>query len=159
MPVKIKDDKPPRGLARLFFRLPIWFYRMGLGSLLGTRFLLLTHLGRNSGKGRKTVLEVVKYEKEKTTFVVAAGFGPQSDWYKNIRENPHVTVQSGKHHWKMIARFLTSEEAGEELLKYARRYPLAWHELVRFMGYQLSPKVEDIRDMGKILPMVEFHLE
>lgn len=159
MPEKIKDVRPPRGLARLFFRFPIWFYRMGLGSLLGTRFLLLTHIGRVSGQERQTVLEVVRYDKEKTTFIVAAGFGPGSDWYRNIRENTHVTVQSGKHHWKMIARFLTPEQAGKALLDYAQRYPLAWRELVHFMGYQLNGKKEDIRDMGKVLSLVEFHLE
>lgn len=35
MPEKIKDVKPPRGLARLTFRLPIGLYRPGLGDLLG----------------------------------------------------------------------------------------------------------------------------
>jgi deazaflavin-dependent oxidoreductase (nitroreductase family) len=159
MPEKIKDVRSPQGLARLFFRLPIWFYRMGLGSLLGNRFLLLTHQGRISSQERQTVLEVVRHDKEKTTFIVAAGFGPGSDWYRNIHKNPNVTVQSGKYHWKMIARFLTSEQAGEELLSYSLRYPLAWRELVHFMGYQLNGKAEDIRDMGKFIPMVEFDLE
>jgi hypothetical protein len=31
MPEKLKDVKPPRGLARLGFRLPIGLYRLGLG--------------------------------------------------------------------------------------------------------------------------------
>jgi hypothetical protein len=38
-------SSPPRGLARLAFRLPIWLYRLRLGWLLGDRFLLLTHIG------------------------------------------------------------------------------------------------------------------
>jgi len=86
MPEKIKDVQPPRGLARLAFRFPILFYRVGLGVLLGTRFLLLTHTGRKSRLERKNVLEVVKYDKETGTFTVAAGFGTTSDWYRNIRD-------------------------------------------------------------------------
>ena len=156
MPEKIKVINPPHGLARLGFRLPIFLYHIGLGSLLGTRFLLLTHIGRKSGKARQTVLEVVRYDKNRTTFTVAVGFGPKSDWYQNIRENSHVTVQCGNHIWKMVARFLTSEQSGEELLDYATRYPLAWHELVHFMGYKLNGTQEDTLLMGKEISMVEF---
>jgi deazaflavin-dependent oxidoreductase (nitroreductase family) len=97
MPEKIKDVRPPRGLVRLVFRLPIWFYRLGLGGLLGTRFLLLTHTGRRSGLPRRTVLEVIRYDRESETFVVAAGFGPGSDWYRNVRRDPRGTAQGGEN--------------------------------------------------------------
>jgi hypothetical protein len=93
---KIKELHPPLGLARLAFRLPIWFYRLGLGGMLGTRFLLLSHTGRRSGQRRQTVLEVVRYDKESTTFKVAAGFGTKSDWYLNIHANQRVTVGCGR---------------------------------------------------------------
>jgi deazaflavin-dependent oxidoreductase (nitroreductase family) len=156
MPEKIKDVKPPRGLARLAFRLPIYLYRLGLGGLLGTRFLMLTHTGRKSGLERKVVLEVVHYDRETTTFTVAAGFGTGSDWYQNIQANPRVTVQCGRRHWPMVARFLTPEEAGDELLNYASRYPRALQELARFMGYRLDGTQEDIRALGQMLPMVDF---
>ncbi len=159
MPEKFKELKPPRGLARLGFRLPILLYRMGLGNLLGSRFILLTHKGRKSGLARKTVLEVVRYDIEKTIFIVAAGFGTESDWYQNIRLTPQVTVQNRNHRWEMIARFLTPEQAGEEMLDYARRYPVAFRELASFMGYHLNRTQEDIRSMGKTLPMVSFQLE
>jgi deazaflavin-dependent oxidoreductase (nitroreductase family) len=156
MPEKIKDVQPPRGLARLAFRLPIWLYRLGLGGLLGTRFVLLTHSGRKTGRERQTVLEVVRYDKTTTTFIVAAGFGPGSDWYRNIRANPQVTVQCGRQRWAMVARFLPPDQAGEELLDYARRHPRALRELARFMGYRLDGSQEDIRALGQALPMVAF---
>jgi deazaflavin-dependent oxidoreductase (nitroreductase family) len=156
MPEKIKDVKPPRGLARLGFRLPIGLYRIGLGGLLGTRFLLLTHIGRKSGLERKTVLEVVRYDKTTTTFVVAAGFGSESDWYRNIRANPNVTVQCGRWRWEMVANFLTPEQSGDELLDYAHRYPLALRELARFMGYRLDGSLADVRALGQRLAMVAF---
>ena len=154
---KIKDVHPPRGLARLGFRLPIWLYRLGLGGLLGTRFLLLTHTGRKSGRERQTVLEVVRYDKEASTFVVAAGFGTGSDWYQNIRANPRVTVQCGRKRWQMTASFLPPEQAGDELLDYAHRHPLALKELAGFMGYRTDRSPESIRALGQHLAMVAFH--
>jgi deazaflavin-dependent oxidoreductase (nitroreductase family) len=134
MPEKIKDVRPPRGLARLGFRLPIWLCRLGLGGLLGTRFLLLTHTGRKSGLPRRTVLEVVHYDRESGTIVVAAGFGTGSDWYRNIRENPRETVECGRRKREMIAAFLTPEQSGEELLDYNRRHPVAMRELAGLWG-------------------------
>ena len=125
MPEKIKDVNPPRGLARLLFRLPIGLYKIGLGGFLGKRFLLLIHTGRKSGLERKTVLEVVRYNETTSTFLVAAGFGPGSDWYRNIRANPQVTVQCGSLRLQMVAHFLTPEQSGEELVDYARRHPQA----------------------------------
>ncbi len=90
--------------------------------------------GRKSGRSRQTVLEVVRYDRESTMFVVAAGFGPKSDWYINIRSDPRVTVQCGRHKWEMVATFLTPAQAGEELLEYNRHNPFAMGELAGFMG-------------------------
>jgi deazaflavin-dependent oxidoreductase (nitroreductase family) len=157
MPEKLFESKPPRGLARLAFRLPIGMYRLGLGGLFGTRFLLLTHTGRKSGRERKTVLEVVRYDKEKSVFIVAVGFGPQSDWYRNIRACPQVTVQCGRRRWAMTAEFLTPEQAGEELLDYGRRHPAALRELARFMGFRMGDSPAEIREVGRMIPMVAFH--
>jgi len=155
---KMKDVSPPRGLARLGFCLLITLYRLGLGDLLGTRFLLLIHTGRKTGRARQTVLEVVRYDRETTTFVVAAGFGTTSDWYRNIRANPHVIVKCGRKRWNMVADFLSSEQAGEELLDYAHRHPLALRELAHFMGYRLDGSLEGVRALGQALAMVAFHL-
>ncbi|NEE11427.1 nitroreductase family deazaflavin-dependent oxidoreductase, partial [Streptomyces sp. SID7499] len=38
----------PRGWRRRLARLPIAFYRVGLGPVFGRRLLLLHHTGRNS---------------------------------------------------------------------------------------------------------------
>ena len=157
MPEQVRQVTPPRGWARLAFRLPIWFYHLRLGGLLGKRFLLLTHTGRKSGQPRQTVLEVVRYDPDSTTFIVASGFGEKSDWVRNLRRNPQVTVQCGRQRWEMVTRFLTPQEAGEELLDYSHRHPLAMQELARFMGYRLDGTREDIESLGRILPMVALH--
>jgi hypothetical protein len=55
------------GALRLAFRLPIYLYRLGLGNLLGHRFMLLTHgllrrlllpVGGDSEEGRIPGMEV-----------------------------------------------------------------------------------------------------
>ena len=62
----------PTGALRLAFRLPIYLYRLGLGRLLGHRFMLLTHRGRRSGRVYQTALEVVRYDPSLRETVVAS---------------------------------------------------------------------------------------
>jgi deazaflavin-dependent oxidoreductase (nitroreductase family) len=156
MPEKIKDPHPPRGLARLAFRLPIWLYRAKLGWLLGTRFLYLTHTGRKSGQPRHSILEMVRYNPASGVCIVASGWGEKSDWVRNVTQNPKVTVQVKNRGFQATARRLTPEEAGQELADYARRHPLAMSELARFMGYRLDGTEADIRLLGQMIPMFVF---
>ena len=56
----VKKATPPTGLRRRLWRLPIRLYRIGLGPLMGRRIMLLTHIGRLSGKQRQAVIEVLR---------------------------------------------------------------------------------------------------
>jgi deazaflavin-dependent oxidoreductase (nitroreductase family) len=156
MPEKISEPKLPRGLSRLAFRLPIWLYRLHLGWILGERFVLLTHTGRKSGRVRQTVLEVVRYDKTSGACIVASGWGTKSDWFQNITANPKIAIQIRNKHSAAIAERLSPEAAAEELLDYAQRNPMALRELARFMGYQLDSTQEDIRQLGRMIPMFLF---
>lgn len=153
MPEIIKEPKQPTGLARLAFRAPIWLYRLGLGWLLGNRFLELTHIGRKSGQTKHTVLEVVRFDRETGIYFVAVGFGKHSDWYQNILANPHVEVHSGGRHVKAIADPLSPQEAGEELVKYSHNHSLAFRELVQFMGFKVDGTDADTYALGQYIPM------
>ena len=81
---------PPRGLLRLAARTPIWLYRLRLGWLLGGRFLMLTHIGRKTGRPRQVVLEVVRHDRDSNSFIVASGWGEQSNWFQNVQKTPQV---------------------------------------------------------------------
>ena len=116
-------DRRPRGLTRLLFRLPVWFYRLGLGWLLGERFLLIHHVGRKSGRPYQTVVEVVRKVAGADLYVVASGYGAGADWYQNLRHNPDVTIQVGRRRLMAHAMFLSPEESGAEMVDYARRNP------------------------------------
>ena len=62
--------------VRWLARAPIGLYRARLGFLLGSRLLMLEHLGRKSGARRYVVLEVVARPRP-GTYVVASAFGPE----------------------------------------------------------------------------------
>ncbi|HSQ26557.1 MAG TPA: nitroreductase family deazaflavin-dependent oxidoreductase [Anaerolineales bacterium] len=151
---KIREVSPPRGLARLAWRAPIWFYRLGLGGLLGERFLLINHIGRKSGKMRQAVVEVVCKDKDTGAFVVASGFGEQADWYKNLMVNPEVAIQVGWKRMNARAERLPAPQAAEALLDYHHRHPTALQTLAKILGYQTDGSQEDILFLAKVIPMI-----
>lgn len=146
----------PNGLLRFLFRLPIWFYGAGLGKLMGTRFLMLTHIGRNSGRERKVVLEVVAYDPEKKAYFVAAGWRGHADWFKNVQVNPSVTVTVGSQEFKATAQVVPVEEAAGIFHIYAFHHKQAFRELTRFMvGIVLPPDIEGCSQLAQSVPLVK----
>lgn len=154
MPEKIKEIQPPSGLTRLAFRAPLWLYRWGLGWLLGSRFLQLTHTGRKSGLPRQTVLEVVRHDKGDNAFYVVSGWGESSDWYRNVIENPQVSIRTGHQRFQAYAERLPPKLAGDELVDYHHRHPGALSQLAGFMGYRLDGSEADVRALGELLPVI-----
>ena len=153
MVVRITELKRPTGITRLFFRAPIWLYKLNLGWLMGNRMLKITHTGRVSGQPRQVVLEVVRHDPTNDTYYIAAAWGEKSDWVKNIRANPLVKVQVGRRKFDMLAEQLTPGQGELTILDYAQRHPTAMSNLARYMGYQLDGSESDIRELGRMLLM------
>jgi deazaflavin-dependent oxidoreductase (nitroreductase family) len=153
MVVKKTELKQPTGITRLFFRAPIWLYKLHLGWLLGNRALQLTHTGRVSGLPRQVVLEVVKHDPDNDTYYIAAAWGEKSDWVKNIRANPNVKVQVANRNNDMLAEQLTPEQGELTILDYAQRHPSAMTNLARYMGFELDGSEADFRELGRLLLM------
>ncbi len=151
---KIKDVQSPRGLARLAWRAPIWFYRLGLGGLLGGRFLLLNHIGRKTGKPRQAVLEVVQHDKETGAYVVASGFGEKSDWYLNVMANPEITIQVGRKRIAARATRLPLPQAIAVMLDYNHRHPNALRTLAGILGYRTDGSEADVRYLAGVIPIM-----
>ena len=147
----------PSGLLRVLLRLPIWLYRAHAGWLLGHRFMLLTHIGRKSGRLRQVVLEVVQYDPGTGVSVVASGWGEESNWFRNVQKTPTVTVTLGRRRFKATAVRLAQSEAELALLDYAHHHPLAFRELSKLMiGRRLRGTAEDCRWMAHAIPLVAF---
>lgn len=144
----------PTGLARIAFRLPIVLYRWHLGFLLGGRFVLLETTGRTSGLTRRAVVEVVGGDPVTGAVTVASGFGPGSDWYRNLLADPAVTFQVGRRRHTGRAVPLGPEQGGEAMVDYARRRARAATRLARFMGFEVDGSASDYRAMGAEIPFV-----
>ena len=126
MEVEILSRLTPKdGVGPVFkwiFKIPILYYKLGLGWMLEKRFLLLTTTGRKTGKPRRTPLEYV-YNPKEDAYRVAPGWGGNTDWYKNVRHNPRVTVQVGRRKFEAIAESAPNEEAAEFMMTASRRHP------------------------------------
>ena len=142
------NHKPVTGLKKFFFRAPLFLYRIGLGGLLGHRFLLLNHTGRKSGQPRQTVLEVVNHDKATDTYFIASGFGKKSDWYLNILAHPKTNIQVGWRKMLVTAVSLTPEASGQAMVDYSRRYPTAAKNLGKLIGYDVTTE-EEYRAVGR----------
>lgn len=98
--------------------LMVWLWRLGLGKHINIvpryagRIMVLEHSGRKSGKRYRTP---VNYAIVNGEIYCAAGFGPVSDWYRNIIANPQVEVWLPDGWWAGLA---------EEVLDADLRLPI-----------------------------------
>ena len=141
----------------IVFRLPILLYHLHLGWLLGERALLLEHRGHKSGIIRRTVVEVVNHDVKKDSYTVAAAWGNQSDWYKNIEAEPKVNVTVGTRRFTAFARILTADDAIQHLNVYAIRHPFALRQLgSHLFGLKSGDPIQIIKSLAEAVPLVEF---
>lgn len=131
---------PPSRLLRLFFKAPVALYRLRMGWLLGSRFLLLTHTGRRTGQTRQAVLEVVSYDRSIPEAIVIAAWGERAQWVRNLGAAPAVSVQIGRVHWTAPEhRILEPEQAAEVIAAYRREHALAARLIGKPLGWPLDP--------------------
>jgi deazaflavin-dependent oxidoreductase (nitroreductase family) len=141
---------------RRLVRAPIWLYRIRAGALLGTRMMMLEHIGRTSGARRYVVLEVVDRPRP-DTIVIASGFGARAQWFRNITVNPHVRVWLGSHPpAAAVARVLDPHSADEVLADYRARHPKTWEQFKVVLEETLGQPISDTQSP---LPMVELRLQ
>lgn len=149
-----------KGLLWYFLKAPVYLYRWRLGRLFGRRLLLLTHVGRHTGLPRQTVLEVVEYRKEGPEVVVANGFGPDSDWIRNIEATPSVEVTVGSRHFMASHRFLGEEEAAKVIQGYEHRNrfiaPIVRCGFSWLLGWRYRGTEGDRRRLVRELPLIAF---
>lgn len=149
-----RPPSPPTGWKRRFMRAPIHLYRWHLGWLLGRRLLLLEHVGRRSGAPRQVVLEVVNHDDTADGWVVAAGFGTTSDWYRNLKAHPAARVQTGRRTTAVRAEFLGVDEGGDLMAHYGSVHPKLAVRLCATMGFDVDGSATDFRDAGRNIHFV-----
>jgi deazaflavin-dependent oxidoreductase (nitroreductase family) len=150
----VKEPSPPTGFSRLIWRFPVQLYRARLGWLLGSRFMLLRHIGRISGRHRAAVVEVV--HREPGSWTAASGFGTRADWYRNVLAHPDITVRTAGHDHTVHAVPLSPDEGAALMTLYARAHTSAARSLVKIMGYRVDGSDADWAEVGRRTPFVRF---
>jgi deazaflavin-dependent oxidoreductase (nitroreductase family) len=131
----------PGTVGRLFFRAPVVLYRIGLGGLMPMQ-LLLTTVGRKSGRPRQAVVDVLRHDAATDTYYVVSAYGARSDWYLNLKANPEVRVQVRWRKFPARAAILPQDEAEELLLDYWRRHRLYARVTMRLVGVKAANEDE-----------------
>ena len=149
----------PRPWVHQLLRAPIRLYRWKLGWLLGHRFLLLEHRGRQSGRHYETVVEVVRWDPSGEVIVVS-GWGPGADWYRNVTAGGEIRVTVGRRSFLAAYRVVSEEEASDVLAhyEYRNRYvrPVINRMLTYLVGWPYDGSSEARRRLVGQLPMVAF---
>lgn len=153
--------KPGRDSAKApafmipIFKLPLFLYRLGLGWLFGKRFMLLTHIGRRSGKVRKTILAVLKFD-ARTSEIMAISAWNKSDWYYNIQASPAVQVETGFTRYAPVQRILAPEEIAALFVDYRRKHPIFSRIVCRIPGWNADSTYVEFLELARTLRGIAF---
>jgi len=130
--------RQPGRLALWVFRLPLPLYRAGWGWLfLGHTFLVLTHVGRRSGKAYAAAAMVLAEDKTTGEAVICSVWGRNTDWVRNLRAHPALRVQIGRTSFVPEHRFLTDQESFAVGAEFVHRHPWRVRLIGRVLGVDL----------------------
>lgn len=124
----------PSGLSKWLLKSPILFYRLGLGFIVGSLFMVMTTTGRKSGLPRRTAIEFHEFKGRKYVF---SNWGTQTDWYRNIAADPHITIQTWRGPESVFARRLTSDRELAEAFEFATSNP-SMRAVLRAIGVNMT---------------------
>jgi deazaflavin-dependent oxidoreductase (nitroreductase family) len=120
--VKANETALARLRTRRWFglvaRLPLVAYRLGLGPVVGTVFMVLTTTGSKTGLPRHTM---VVFRRARGRLYAAAAYGSKSNWYRNLTAHPIATVQTARGTSAARARRVTDEAELRTVLEAAAR--------------------------------------
>jgi deazaflavin-dependent oxidoreductase (nitroreductase family) len=142
--------KPPRGLLKIFFKIPVFVARLGFAGWerwIGLEWMLLATTGRKSGKKRYTMVDVLLYDPEKDTYIIEVGFGKSSDWYRNIQAQPLFEARVGRRKFRAAAEELPPDRTGDMMVNFVRRRPAYAKSVLRAVGITYTTE-EELRRMA-----------
>ena len=145
----------PKPLIKLIHYPPQFFYAIGLGRLLGKFVLLLTTIGRSTGKQRVTPLQ---YEEIDGNIYLGSSFGKKADWVKNILKNPQVVVHLKTSKFPGIASIIDDSAKINDFLKIRlERHPKMIGRILRAEGLTIPPTLDELESYAKrmVIVMIE----
>lgn len=148
-------EKPGR-VALAFMRMPLRAYRHDRGRLLGRTFLEFTHVGRRSGRAYQAVAMVLDRDPATGEAVICSGWGPQTDWYRNLRAHPATNVKLGNESFTPQQRFLDDAEAFEVARRFRAAHPHRMHVFSRVLAWGDLDDDAQVRRFVREHPFVAF---
>ena len=131
----------------------LWRYR--LGWLAGHSLLVLTHVGRRTGRRHRTVLYVQRSDRQTHEATVVSVWG-ESQWLRNIRADPAVCVEIGLQRYVPAQRFLSTDEIFAIEKRFRRRHRIvAWGQ-AKLMGWPWPATDEQLLALSGHLRGVAF---
>ena len=144
----------PGRLALAVFRLPLVLYRHGWGRLLGTTFMLLVHAGRKTGQPHLMTAMVMRWDPSTREVVIFSGWGPNSDWVRNLRARPALRVDVGRESYAPQHRFLSEDESVAVASDFVRRHPYRVLLASRILDWPDLHSEAAVRDFVRTHPFV-----
>ncbi len=152
--IRSNGSKAPAFMVPIF-KSPLFLYRLGMGWLFGQRFMMLTHLGRRSGKIHRTILAVLRYDAgSKEIMAISAWTG--SDWYKNIQAAPALQVETGFTRYAPAFRVLAPEEIARLFEQYRDKHPLFCRIVCRIPGWKWNSNYEEFLELARSVRGIAF---
>jgi deazaflavin-dependent oxidoreductase (nitroreductase family) len=147
-------------LLRQLLKVPVLLYRGPLADLLRSRcVMLLTTRGRKSGLPRTGAISFMPVEDH---FVVFSGWGTSSNWYRNVRANPDVTITVGRRRLRGQARLVEDPERRISLMRQMQLRsggcgpPKPLRPLIKLTGiFDYDGEIEMAVAAGGSLPVIE----
>ena len=125
----------PGRAALALMRMPVQAYRHNAGWVLGRTFIAFTHVGRRSGRQYDAVAMVLGRDRATGEAVICAAWGPQTDWYRNLRAGPSPRAWLGRDTSEPDVRFLGEEEALGVARRFRRSHPYRLRLLSSVLGW------------------------
>ena len=131
-------------------------YAVGFGPLIGRLILLLTTIGRKSGRKRVTPLQ---YEKVGEDYYVGAARGLNADWVRNLQVEPYVEVRVGAKYFQGIAEVITDPSKFADFMEVRlERHPRMMGLLMeKAHGLPRRPARAQLEELGKSEVCVILH--
>lgn len=149
-----QGEKAPALLIPMF-KIPLVLYRLRLGWVLGNRFMQITHVGRRSGRTYRTILAVLRFDRD-TREIYAISAWKGSDWYDNIQASPARLIESGRVRYVPVQRTLSAEEITEAFMEYRRQHPIFSRMVCRIPGWKWDSTYEEFLTLARGLHGVAF---
>jgi deazaflavin-dependent oxidoreductase (nitroreductase family) len=153
--VSTHSDQNPPAFMIPFMKMPLILYRLGLGQMLGKRFMLVTHVGRRSGKVYRTVLAALRFDdKTREIFAVSAWSG--SNWYRNIQVTPALEVETNGVHYAPVQHSLSPEEIAALFIEFRKEHPIFSRMIARIPGWKIDSSYEEFLQLASTMRGMAF---